>query len=86
MTDRTCAHCGSPLTTRNQRKFCSHPCATQGRRTRPRRTVECPCGKTFTTTDPVQWYCSDPCRLEHGAWKRDQVTCLPRAYDRVWRY
>ena len=88
MTDRHCQNpaCGKPLTTRNQKRYCSHPCATQGQRTRPTRTVTCPCGSSFTTTDPVKRYCSDECRRTYGAWKRDQVTCLPKSYDRVWRY
>lgn len=86
MTDRTCAHCHAPLTTRNQRKFCSHPCATAGQRTWPLRSVTCACGTMFETTDPVQRYCSDDCRRRLNAWKRDQVTCLPKSYDRAWRY
>lgn len=88
MTDRTCANpaCGKPLTSRHAKRFCSQPCATAGQRTRPLRTIDCACGATFTTTDPVQRYCSDACRRKHNAWKRDQVTCLPRSYDRAWRY
>lgn len=88
MSDRPCANpaCPNPLTSRHARKYCSHPCATAGARTRPLRTVACPCGVTFTTTDPTQRYCSSACRLAHGAWKRDQVTCLPKSYDRVWRH
>lgn len=86
--DRRCQNpaCGVALTKPTQRRYCSHPCATAGSRTRPLRTVTCPCGVTFTTTDPTARYHTDACRLKHGVWKKDQVTCLPRVYDRVWRY
>lgn len=88
MPDRHCQNpaCSIPLTKPTQRRYCSHSCATAGSRTRPLRSVDCPCGVTFTTTDPVQRYCRDNCRRRFNAWKKDQVTCLPRMYDRVWRY
>lgn len=88
MTDRQCANpaCGKPLTKPTQKTYCSHPCATAGQRTRPLRSVDCACGLTFTTTDPVQRYCGEACRKRFNAWKRDQVTCLPKDVSRVWRY
>jgi hypothetical protein len=92
MTDRTCAHCSIPLTRPTQRRYCSPSCAAAeasplgiaARRTRPVRSVACPCGATFETTEPSQRYCSNDCRKKFNGWKRSAFQFLPRNVDRVW--
>lgn len=56
-----------------------HPHTTNG--LHRKRTLVCPCGAEFTTTNPGARYCCDACRKRLGRYGRSYGRHAPRKED-----